>query len=191
MAAMSLALTFRLGVTWQLALWLPLAAALLTIIFLDIDHFWVPDVITFPAMAWALAGALVPGGIGIVSALLGLLPALGLWAFAAAFERLTGREGMGLGDIKLLAVLGLALGPQSGLIALMLAAVQGSVVGVLVLVVGGHKRVEPPPAPSPPPAAKKSPGSRTRAPSPSVHFWRSRPTSSCCSPRSSSSSPGA
>ena len=143
MAALAAGFTLRLGLSWQLALWLPLAAALLAIVFLDVDHFWVPDVITFPAMAWALGCAFLPGGIGVASALLGLAPALGLWAFAAAFERLTGREGMGLGDIKLLAVLGLALGPVLALIVLMLAAVQGSVVGILVLVTGGHRRAEP------------------------------------------------
>lgn len=142
MAALALAVYARLGPSWQLLLWLPLAAALLAIIFLDIDHYWVPDVITFPAMAWALGGALLPDGIGLSTALYGLAPALFLWAFAWAFERVMKREGMGLGDIKLLAVIGLAVGPLSALVVLLLASLQGSVVGLLVLATGGHRRVD-------------------------------------------------
>jgi leader peptidase (prepilin peptidase)/N-methyltransferase len=148
-AALFLAVYARLGPSWLLILWLPLCAALLAVVFLDLDHFWVPDVITLPAMAWAFGCAFVPGGIGLVSALLGLVPALSLWAFAWLFERVTGREGMGLGDVKLLAVLGLALGPLGAVLALFLASLQGSLAGVLVLATGGHKRVEPDPAEKP------------------------------------------
>lgn len=135
-AALALALYIQLGSSWQLVLWAPLAAALLVLTFLDIDHYWLPDVITLPAMAWAALGSLLPGGVTPARAALGLLPAVGLWAFAAAFERLTRREGMGLGDVKLLAVLGLALGPVGALLALFLAALQGSAVGLLLLLAG-------------------------------------------------------
>lgn len=141
MSALALAVYARVGPTWQLLLWLPLAAAMLAITFLDIDHYWVPDVITFPCMAWALAGALLPGGIGLATALLGLAPALFLWAFAWTFERLMKREGMGLGDIKLLAVIGLALGPMAALVVLLLGSLQGSVAGIVVLATGGHQRI--------------------------------------------------
>jgi leader peptidase (prepilin peptidase)/N-methyltransferase len=141
MATLALAVFTRVGLTWQLLLWLPLAAAMLAITFLDIDHYWVPDVITFPCMAWALAGSLLPGGLGLSTALYGLAPALFLWAFAWTFERVMKREGMGLGDIKLLAVIGLALGPLSALVVLLLASLQGSVAGLVVLATGGHQRV--------------------------------------------------
>ncbi|HET6343729.1 MAG TPA: prepilin peptidase, partial [Myxococcota bacterium] len=42
----------RFGPSWDLAVWLPLSAALLAITFLDIDHWWVPDVITYPTMLY-------------------------------------------------------------------------------------------------------------------------------------------
>jgi len=140
MAALALAVYARLGPTWLLLEWLPLVAAMLAVTFLDIDHWWVPDVITFPAMAWALAGALLPGGIGLASALWGLAPALFLWGFAWLFERVMKREGMGLGDVKLLAVIGLAVGPLAAVVVLLLASLQGSVVGLVVILTGGHNR---------------------------------------------------
>lgn len=149
MGGLYCALWQRFGPNAELACWLPLTAALLTVALLDVDHWWVPDEITYPAAAWALATSWLPGRLGVVQALLGLLPALGLWAFAASYARLTGREGMGSGDVKLLAVLGVALGPMPCLSLLTLAAVQGATVGLLVLAVGGHPGPEeggPPPA---------------------------------------------
>ncbi|MBC7794000.1 MAG: prepilin peptidase [Clostridia bacterium] len=134
----------RFGLTWELLVWFPIAAALLAITFLDIDHWWVPDVISFPCMAWALAGSFLPGAIGWKLALAGLIPALFLWALAWVFEKITKREGLGLGDVKLLAVIGLVLGPVGAVTALFFAAVQGAVIGIVVTMTGGHKAaVEP------------------------------------------------
>ena len=136
----------RFGWSLELVLWLPLSAALLAITFLDIDHWWVPDVIVFPSMLWALASAFLPERISPLLALLGLLPALFVWGIAWLFALVTRREGLGFGDVKLLALLGLAVGPIAGLSVLLLASVQGSVVGILVLLTGGHQGVAPPPA---------------------------------------------
>jgi prepilin signal peptidase PulO-like enzyme (type II secretory pathway) len=138
-AALTGSLYLRLGWSFELLFWLPLAAGLLVVVFLDIDLFWVPDVITYPAMAWALAGSLLPGRLGIINALLGLGPAALLVLVAWTFKLATRREGMGLGDVKLLAALGLALGLRDGLSLMLWAAAQGTVVGVLSLLRGGHK----------------------------------------------------
>lgn len=144
-AVLFVAVWLRFGWSWELALWLPLTAMLLAITFLDIDHFWVPDVITLPAGVLALAYAFVPGGLPPMVALLGLLPAGLLWATAWVFEKLLKREGMGLGDVKLLAVLGLAVGLADALTLLFLAAAQGAIIGGIVVALGGHRRVEPAP----------------------------------------------
>jgi leader peptidase (prepilin peptidase)/N-methyltransferase len=134
----------QLGLTWQLLVWFPIAAVLLAIVFLDIDHWWVPDVLTYPAMAWALTGAFLPGGIGWMTALLGLVPALMLWGLAWVFLKLTKREGLGLGDVKLLALMGVLLGPVGAVTALFFAATQGAVIGVIVIAAGGHKTAPQP-----------------------------------------------
>lgn len=138
-ASLFVAVYAELGLSYDLLLWLPLTAAFVAIVFLDIDHWWIPDVIVFPGMLLALGYAFVPGGLSPQAALFGVLPALFIWGVAWVFARVTGKEGLGLGDVKLLALLGLALGPVAALTILLLASVQGSVIGILVLLMGGHK----------------------------------------------------
>jgi leader peptidase (prepilin peptidase)/N-methyltransferase len=87
----------------------------------------------------AFAGSFLPGTIGWLAALLGLLPALFLWGLAWVFEKLMKREGLGLGDVKLLALMGLVLGPVGTVTALFFAAMQGAVIGIVVAATGGHK----------------------------------------------------
>ena len=147
MAMLSAALWLRFGWGWELALWWPMSAALLAIVFLDIDHWWVPDVITFPAMAAAWILAWAPGGLSPWQSLAGVAPAFGLWGVGWLFLRITGREGMGFGDVKLLAVIGLAVGWLDAVVVLLLASLQGAVVGILVTLTGGHRGVDDPVAP--------------------------------------------
>ena len=132
-AALGVAVFARFGFTYELLVWFPVVMAFLAIIFLDLDHWWIPDVISFPIMLWALAFAFLPERLGIMPALLGLIPALGIWLLAFVFERLTGREGMGMGDVKLLAGMGLLMGPVDTVTALMLASFQGAIIGIALL----------------------------------------------------------
>lgn len=138
MACLACALYVRFGATLDLLFWLPLTAALLAITFLDIDYFWVPDVIVLPATALAVLYVFRPGGDGSLTTLLGLIPAALLLAVALGFKWVLGKEGLGFGDIKLLALLGLLVGPMQSLSLLLLATVQGAVIGSLVVWRGGH-----------------------------------------------------
>ncbi|MDP7038298.1 MAG: prepilin peptidase [Myxococcota bacterium] len=140
MAALAGGLWLKLGLSWQTLAWLLLNTGLLAIIFLDIDHWWVPDKITYPCTAIAIGAAFLPGGIGPIHALWGLLPALLVYIVAKVFEKLMRKEGLGFGDIKLLILLGLLLGTENGLALLFLAAVQGTIIGGLVIVLGGHEQ---------------------------------------------------
>jgi leader peptidase (prepilin peptidase) / N-methyltransferase len=134
----------RFGLSYELCLWLPLSAALMAIVFLDIDHWWVPDVIVFPSMVLALAASFLPDRLPPLVALAGVLPALFVRGIAWVFALITKKEGLGLGDVKLLALIGIAVGPIAGLSVLLLAAVQGSLIGILVVLTGGHQSVEQP-----------------------------------------------
>lgn len=129
---------YRFDVSWHLLLWLPLAFALLIIAWIDLDHWFIPDEITYPCWLWAFAHSFLPGGLSPVEALLGQIPACGLALFAWLFFRITGREGMGFGDIKLLALVGAALGAAAALQVLFLASLLGAVVGTFLL---GFKRL--------------------------------------------------
>lgn len=136
-------LALRFGPTPSLILWLGLGSVLVAIVFIDLDHYWIPDVIVLPAMLWTFAWSLAPGALGFHAALLGLTPAAGLWLFGALWLLLFRREGMGLGDIKLLALIGLGVGWLDALGVIFLAAAQGSVIGIVVALRGGHKTPEP------------------------------------------------
>ena len=119
----------------QAALQMAFAAAMIVITFIDIDHFLILDVITFPAIAMAPLLALAVGHITVVDSLIGIaLGGGGLWAFAWAYEKLRHREGMGLGDVKLLAMIGGLLGWPAALFSLFGGAVIGSLFGLLAVV---------------------------------------------------------
>ena len=76
----------------------------------------------------------LPGGIGLANSALGAAFGGGiLWLVAWSYERTTGSEGMGLGDVKLLAMIGAFLGWQAIPIILVIASIGGSLVGVLVI----------------------------------------------------------
>lgn len=142
MMVLAAALALRFGWSVELLRWMVLTPALLAIVFIDIDHWYIPDVITLPAFVWIIATALWPFHLdALVFVLWGLLPAALLWLVAMGFAWLTGREGLGLGDVKLLAVLGAAIGLPGGLVVLFLSSVQGAVIGTLVVWRGGHRGI--------------------------------------------------
>lgn len=141
-ALLLLSLSLRFG--WNLALLFAFyfACSLLVVTYIDLDHRIIPDRITLPGIAVGLLLALVAPAearLGAVQQwLLGVLVGGGiLWAVAWAYAALTGREGMGGGDIKLLAMIGAFLGWQGVLLTLLLASFIGSLVGVVWMVVRG------------------------------------------------------
>jgi leader peptidase (prepilin peptidase)/N-methyltransferase len=108
-----------------------LSFALLTLTVIDIDHMLLPDAITLPGI-WA--GLLVNLGgtfTNIESAVIGAAAGyLVLWLVYHLFRWLTGKEGMGYGDFKLLALLGAWLGWQALPACLLLASLIGTVYGL-------------------------------------------------------------
>lgn len=118
------------------------ACALLVVTYVDLDHRIIPNLVTLPGIVVGLALAFVapPPGAGgpltsLVDSLLGLLVGGGiLWTVAWSYELLAGREGMGGGDIKLLAMIGTFLGWKSVLLTLLLASFIGSFIGIAIMV---------------------------------------------------------
>ncbi len=137
-AVLVASLFLRLGWSVTFLQWLILGSMLVVIVFLDIDYWWIPDKIVFPGMAVAVIFAFLPGGIGIVEALWGLVPAALIYATGWMFMKITRREGLGFGDVKLLAMIGLALGLMPTLNVLFLSSIQGVVIGGLLSLAGGH-----------------------------------------------------
>jgi leader peptidase (prepilin peptidase)/N-methyltransferase len=124
----------RLGPTAHGVAAFAFTAALLLITFIDLDHLFIPDEVSLPGIVIGLGVALLPGGVTIADAFGGvLLGGGGLWALAATYERLTGIEGMGFGDVKLLAMIGAFVGWQGIPIVLLIASVTGTAAGLLVI----------------------------------------------------------
>ncbi|HSG98463.1 MAG TPA: prepilin peptidase [candidate division Zixibacteria bacterium] len=127
-------LYFLLGPTWQWAMTCALGSALLAIIFIDIEHYIIPDAITLPGLVIGLAYSLTPEGIGVTSALLGALAGGGgLYLVAALGDLLFKKESMGGGDIKMAAMLGAFVGWQKILVVFIGSALLGTVVSALIL----------------------------------------------------------
>jgi leader peptidase (prepilin peptidase)/N-methyltransferase len=116
-----------------------IASAMIVITFIDIDHFLILNVITYPAIALGPVLALVVGHISVVDSLLGIaVGGGGLFSFAWLYEKLRHREGMGLGDVKLLAMIGGLLGWEATLFSLFSGAMIGSAAGLGAMVVRGR-----------------------------------------------------
>lgn len=115
--------------------------SLIVITFIDIDHQIIPDVISLPGIAVGFVAAFLPGPPDWQESLIGIVVGGGiLWAIAEGYFRLTGRDGMGGGDVKLLAMIGAFLGWRAIPITLMLASLTGTVVGLVAMLRSGGGR---------------------------------------------------
>jgi leader peptidase (prepilin peptidase)/N-methyltransferase len=125
---------WRFGATPAAAVAFAFTAALLLITFIDFDHFFIPDEVSLPGVLVGLCVSALPGGIGLADSAIGAAVGGGiLWLVAWSYERTTGTEGMGLGDVKLLAMIGAFLGWQAIPVILIVASMGGSVAGVVVI----------------------------------------------------------
>jgi leader peptidase (prepilin peptidase)/N-methyltransferase len=122
------------GWTPLLAVRLLFAAAMVALFAIDLEHHLLPDAITLPGLgAGLLASLWLPPGIR--DALIGALVGGGvLWLIGEAYYRYSGEEGMGGGDVKMLAMIGAFLGWELVIVTLMLSSIAGSLVGLLLIV---------------------------------------------------------
>jgi leader peptidase (prepilin peptidase)/N-methyltransferase len=127
----------RFGVTASAAGAALFCAALVALAAIDIEHFLLPDKITLPGLAVALALQPLLAWGSLSGALQGALLGAGvLLVMAGLWELLRGVEGMGLGDVKMLAMIGAFLGVHGVVVTLVFASLAGSVVGITLLARG-------------------------------------------------------
>ncbi|MGM0663561.1 MAG: prepilin peptidase [Thermodesulfobacteriota bacterium] len=134
---LSLALVLRYGPGVPYALYLAFVCALIVVTFIDLQHQIIPDVISLPGIAAGIAVSLTPWGtVSWVDALIGAAAGGGgLFAVAWGFERLTGKEGMGLGDVKLLAMIGAWMGWRTLPFIILSSSLFGILIGGAALMV--------------------------------------------------------
>ncbi len=137
-AVMALLVYWKFGLTLKFLAAFIFVSALILITFIDIDHQIIPDIITLPGIPICFCMAIFIMKLSFMDALLGVLIGGGsLYLIAVVYELLTKREGMGGGDIKLLALLGAFLGWKSLLFILLVSSLVGAVVGISVMIVKG------------------------------------------------------
>lgn len=121
------------GLTWLLAIRLLFASSLIVLFVIDLRHRILPNAITLPGIAVGFVASwfLPPGWL---SSLIGIAAGGGiLLGIAEAYYRVRGQEGLGMGDVKMLAMIGAFLGWPLTILTLVLASFAGSVVGVALI----------------------------------------------------------
>ena len=119
--------------------------ALIVLFAIDLEHHLLPNAITLPGIAIGFLFSLI-GDPGWRSSLIGIVIGGGVpFAVAELYYRIRAREGLGLGDVKMLAMIGAFLGWKLALLTLMLASFAGTIIGLLLIVTrrGGMKYALP------------------------------------------------
>lgn len=143
-ALLSLVVAYKLGATEQALIYIAVTWALVALTFIDIDHMLLPDQITLPLVWLALITAVLGYTVTPTDAIIGAACGyLSLWSVFWLFKLLTGKEGMGYGDFKLLAVFGALLGWQSLLTIILLSSVVGAIIGIALLTIQGKDKATP------------------------------------------------
>ena len=123
----------RFGFQWVTCEYLLFVWGLIVVSFIDLDHMILPDMFTLPGIAIGLAGSALNPERGFWSAFAGFLIGGGfLWLIAYLYYVLRGEEGMGGGDIKLLAWIGAVLGWTAVPFVILVSSVLGSFVGLVL-----------------------------------------------------------
>jgi leader peptidase (prepilin peptidase)/N-methyltransferase len=130
MALLAGALYRHFGLSFPLLYYFLFSAALLAIIFIDLHHQIIPDRISLPGILIGFIGSFFNSYVSWQQSGLGLLIGGGiLYGVAMSYVLLTGKDGMGGGDIKLLAMIGAFLGWQSLLYVVFASSLAGSIIG--------------------------------------------------------------
>lgn len=138
-AIMSLMVYWKFGLSAQYLCAFVFVCALIAVTFIDLDHQIIPDIISLPGIPLFFLAAIFVMNLRFLDALLGFLVGGGvLFGVAFVYELITKREGMGGGDIKLLAMIGAFLGWQSLLFVLLVSSFAGAAVGITVMLVKGR-----------------------------------------------------
>jgi len=141
---LSVVVAWQFGFSWLTAAALVFTWSLIALTVIDLHRQLLPDTIVFPLL-W-LGLLLSPLGLfsDPVSSIFGAACGyLALWSVYWAFKLLTGKEGMGYGDFKLLAAIGAWIGWQSLPLAILISSATGASIGLMLMASGRHTRGAP------------------------------------------------
>jgi leader peptidase (prepilin peptidase)/N-methyltransferase len=131
-------LFLKFGPSLSYLFYFAFVAALIVITVIDLYHQIIPDVISLPGIGVGLIASLPLPQITFLNSLFGVLLGGGsLFLVATCYQWLFKREGMGGGDVKLLAMIGAFLGWKAVILTILLSSLIGSITGILIMVVKG------------------------------------------------------
>lgn len=131
----------RYGVKPELFVYFALISSLIVITFIDLDHRIIPDVISLPGIVIGFAASFFLEAPGVLASAIGIVLGGGiLFGVAAAYLLLTGKDGMGGGDIKLLAMVGAFVGWKGVIVTLLFSSFIGAVSGIAFIIASGKGR---------------------------------------------------
>jgi len=143
-AILSGIVAWHFGFGWPAAFAVLLTWALVAMSFIDVDHQLLPDDITLPflwlGMLLSLFGFYTDMSSAIIGAMAGYIS---LWLVFHTFKLITGKEGMGYGDFKLLALFGAWFGWQSLPLIILLSSLVGAILGISMIIILGRDRQQP------------------------------------------------
>ncbi len=143
-ALLSVAVAMMISPGWGTLAALLLTWVLVALTFIDLDKMLLPDQLTLPLLWGGLLFNLIGGFAPLADAVIGAMAGyLVLWSLYWAFKLLTGKEGMGYGDFKLLAALGAWLGWQALPIILLLSSLVGAIIGISLIALRKHHQGNP------------------------------------------------
>jgi leader peptidase (prepilin peptidase)/N-methyltransferase len=161
-AVISLLLYLKFGLSIEWGVYFVFCSALIVLALIDVDHRILPDVITLNGI-WigvlvsiilartdGLVVRVIRGlswsgidahWVGLLGSLLGIAVGGGLlWIVGEAFFRIRGIEGMGFGDVKMMAMVGAFIGAPLTLLTIMIGSLLGSIIGLVLIRFGGKTR---------------------------------------------------
>lgn len=140
-AILSVVIAANYGVTFTTLMLLVLTWGLICLTLIDVDHMLLPDQITLPLLWLGLLvninGAIVPLQDAVVGAVVGYMS---LFSIFWLFKLITGKDGMGHGDFKLVALFGAWIGWQLLPLLILMASAVGAVIGISLMVFKNHQR---------------------------------------------------
>jgi len=143
-ALLSGMVAWTFGVDWSCLTALILTWSLITLSFIDIDHQLLPDSITLPLIWLGIGISLFGNYADLQASIIGTMVGyLSLWLVFHAFKLITGKEGMGYGDFKLLSALGAWLGWAFLPSIILLSSFVGAIIGITLMIAGKHQQGTP------------------------------------------------
>ena len=140
-ATLSVVVAWKFGVSWQTVLALFLTWSLIALTMIDFHKQLLPDSITLPLLWLGLIANIFEVFTTLESAVIGAIAGyLALWSVYHLFKLVTGKEGMGFGDFKLLGALGAWLGWKVLPLIILLSSLVGAVIGIALIVITRHDK---------------------------------------------------